>query len=170
MAIVAVSIGVVSLISLFITIGVINSVIQQRNAAEARRLLELQVEQARQQAERDLADATNLWDAGDRVGAVTKYKAVIEHGDNFGKGQPIFSRVIDFETTQGNTSAARSYIEKAQSHKIVLSLTEPKAKAIAALSRDEWPVWQEQESLAMVQNKLLNALNDPDEDKVDPIV
>lgn len=95
---------------------------------------------SRQQGAEEFAEANRLWAAGDKPGAVSKYKAVINRSDTvIGKEQSptIYQRVIEFEAEQGNTSAARGFIELADKRKIPLSLESPTAKDVMAQFQKE---------------------------------
>ena len=78
-----------------------------------------------EEAKKDLTEANQQWDTGQRADAVAKYKAVLNRNlkDVPGSSErpTVYQRVIDFELEQGNTVSAKEYVEKAIDTDIDLS-------------------------------------------------
>lgn len=93
-------------------------------------------EQKKKEVRATLAEANRLWDVGNRPEAGARYNAVIATGLDFvdkSEHPMIFQRAIEVEVAQGNTSAARTLIDRAVKAKIVLSFDDPKTKELVAL-------------------------------------
>ncbi len=105
-------------------------------------------------AKKELREANELWAKDRKADAAGKYKQVIEkhwHTSSVkSESSTILQRLIEFEAEQGNTSSARSLIEKAEQNKIALSLDSPKAKEIMTQFQRER---QEQAEFAQSKKK-----------------
>jgi hypothetical protein len=108
---------------------------------------------ARLQTGKDLTEAHRLWAEGNKAGAAMKYKAIIQ-GDITLVGSAdrptIYQRAIESEVDQGNTSAARGFIEDALGRDIPLSFVEPKASELLAQVQRER---QERQAAALAEKK-----------------
>jgi len=128
--------GGVVLVSILACLGAITSIMEDRTVRK------------------DLHEAHELWAKDRKSEAVAKYKQVLEkykYKSSVKSERPtILQRVIDFEADQGDTSAARNLIEKADKEQISVQLTSPKAKELVAQVQRER---QEQEAAAIVQKK-----------------
>jgi hypothetical protein len=94
----------------------------------------------REAVKKEVAEANQLWDSGDKVQAVGKYKVLIEKQlwriEDSAKSI-CFQRAIEFEAEKGDSNSARQLIEKALDEKVSLTLNNPKAKQIMAEVRTE---------------------------------
>jgi hypothetical protein len=90
------------------------------------------------EARKHLTEANALWEAGEKARAVEIYKSVV-NADlmviSTADRPTVFQRVIDFEVEQGNTSAAKAWIETALKEEVPLTLKEPKGMEIIAQVR-----------------------------------
>lgn len=86
-------------------------------------------------AKAELAAATQLWDAGDKPAAISKYREVIKsHLGAVPKSDRslIMGRVVDFDAEAGNVSSVQELLEKAETANIVPSVSSDKTRSLIA--------------------------------------
>jgi hypothetical protein len=108
-----------------------------KESADLAQKFKQELEQAEQQSKEDIAEASRLWESGNKRGAVTKYKSAIERGAMSipsGERPTAFQRVVEYEYGQGNTSSAKGFIEKAVDNGVPFSFNDPKLQEFAANS------------------------------------
>jgi hypothetical protein len=83
---------------------------------------------------RELAEADALWQSGDKAGAVTKYRAMIEKKSVLPTDQKAvaYGRVIDFDMEGGNSESAKQLMAGAVTQKVSPQVHHPEAKALLA--------------------------------------
>lgn len=101
-------------------------------------MLGMRVEQT---TRKQLAEADDLWDKGDKAGAVGKYRDIIDGSRaRFLKEEDrprAYGRVIDADMEQGNAESAKKLIAEATRNKVTPQVSHPDAKAMLAASQKE---------------------------------
>mgnify|MGYP001034382674 CR=1 FL=1 len=72
--------------------------------------------QGRKDGEKTFAEAETLWAAGDRAGAVAKYRDITDRYSSFldsAKDSTAFGRTIEFDVERGDTDRAKALMKKA---------------------------------------------------------
>ena len=90
---------------------------------------------ARNSVEQELSKAEELWTAGDKDGAVSKYKAVLESNSQKAALKDeeraiVYGRLMDYKCERGNREAAKQWHLDAAKRKVVPVVNHPDAKAI----------------------------------------
>lgn len=97
----------------------------------------------KQAAQKELAEGDALWASGDRAGAATKYRALLQNRSHKAavKGElaPVYGRLIDYECEQGNKDAAKALLDEALAAKVTPSVNHPDAKALMSTSPTTQP-------------------------------
>ncbi len=91
----------------------------------------------KQAAQQELAEADALWDSGDRAGAVTNYRALLQSRGRKaalrdGDKARAYGRVIDFDVEAGDAESAKRVVAEAASSKVTPSVNHPEAKLLVA--------------------------------------
>lgn len=83
-----------------------------------------------------LAQADAQWQAGDKAGAVSKYKPML---DRLGRKEAAlgYGRCIDYELDNGNGEAARKLLAEATQKNVVPDVNHPEAKALLAAAAQQ---------------------------------
>lgn len=83
-----------------------------------------------------LAQADAQWQAGDKAGAVSKYRPML---DRLGRKEMAlaYGRCIDFELENGNGEAARKLLADATQKNVVPDVNHPEAKALVAAAAQQ---------------------------------
>lgn len=80
---------------------------------------------------RELASADQLWDNGNQVEAIEKYRALTEESFLPSSNRPrVYRRVIEFDCEHDNLESANTLIERANRLGVELTLTNPQAKSL----------------------------------------
>ncbi|MBX9582946.1 MAG: cell envelope integrity protein TolA [Gemmataceae bacterium] len=124
---------------------------------------------------KSLDEADRLWAAGQKAEAVAKYKEVIDGGVSSvdqSRRPTVFQRVVEYEAEQGNTSAAKQYIQKAETYNVALASDAPAAKKLLAEAKAEKDAEKQKEARktakgdelkGMSLGQITNLLGSPDE-------
>lgn len=96
----------------------------------------------KQAAQKDLAEADGLWTSGDKAGAATKYRALL---DNRGRRAalkpdelaPVYGRLIDFEAQSGRPDEARRLADEAANAKVTPAVSSAEGKALVTAGRND---------------------------------
>ncbi len=86
-------------------------------------------------AKAELAAATQLWDAGDKPAAISKYREVVKsHLRAIPKSERslVMGRVIDFDAESGNAPSVQELLKQAEDEHIVPSVSSEKARQLQA--------------------------------------
>ncbi len=90
---------------------------------------------------KQLAEADTLWDKGDKTGAVSKYRAILDdHRATFLKEEDrprVYGRVIDFDMESGNKDSAKKLLADAIQKKVEPAVSHPDARTALAAARRE---------------------------------
>lgn len=90
----------------------------------------------REAAKAEVAAATQLWDAGDKPAAISKYREVVKsHLSAIPKSDRslVVGRVIDFDAEAGNVSSVQDLLKKAEEEQIVPSVSSESGKSLIAV-------------------------------------
>lgn len=95
--------------------------------------------QSKKAAQQGLAEADSMWEAGDKAGGATKYRALLQNkgekaalsGDERAR---VYGRLIDFDVERGDTESAKNLITEAASAKVSPVVTHPEAKKLLVLA------------------------------------
>jgi len=86
-------------------------------------------------AKAELAAATQLWDAGDKPAAISKYRAVVKsHLRAIPESERslVMGRLIDFDADSGNESSVDELLKIAEEQHVIPSMSSDKARSIVA--------------------------------------
>ena len=95
---------------------------------------------AEQKAKDTIADANQLWESGNKIVAVEKYKDVIESNItaiDSGERPSTFQRVIEFDVENGNNSTAKYFIERAIDFDVPLAFRSAEANKLLEQVKQE---------------------------------
>ncbi|MBN9519381.1 DUF4339 domain-containing protein [bacterium] len=93
---------------------------------------------ARRSAEQGLAEADRAWDAGDKAGAATKYRDLLQDRGRKALLKPdekgrLFGRLIDYDTERGEAGSAKALLAEAASGNVTPQVGHPEAKKLLAV-------------------------------------
>ncbi len=112
---------------------------------------------ARKAAEQGLAEADRAWDAGDKAGAASQYRNLLQDRGRKAALKPdekarLFGRLIDFDAERGEVESAKALLEEAASGNVTPQVGHPEGlKLLAAHQRqqaadtDRQYVWKQPE-------------------------
>jgi len=95
---------------------------------------------AEQQAKDTISDANQLWESGNKIVAVQKYKDVIESNITAIDSRELpstFQRVIEFDVENDNNSTAKYFIERAMDFDVPLAFSSVEANKLLAQVQQE---------------------------------